>query len=733
MNALTKRELHARVEAHRKAVRRNPRDASAHALLGLSLLRIEERESGTAALQRALELNPKLPGIHEVLADALLDLRKFADAEKYYRKALLSQDTAGVHRGLAECLSRLERADEAEPYALRALELAPDNITCMLSYAGVLHAQKRNIEAREVLLNVRDRAPTAPAERFDLGRLLFHIGEHQSALDVLNELLITEPNDVLALQYVALCQKKLEQRDDAIKSLQEALVLAPGNSLLLLELANELRDAGRIEEAEKTAHELLEHDPKNQEALNFLVHLYFSRGRFEEAVAAARHLLAVAPCAAHNSIVLFILSHWTEDPELLTREHFAFGERWEQPLISLRQPHTNTPDPNKVLHVGIVSGDLHHHAVASFLTPALEGLKSIPELKIYIYYNKKTWDGVTRRIHALVSSWRDIAGVPDEEVEQFIREDEIDILIDLSGHSALNRLALFARKPAPVQATWIGYAGTTGLQAMDYILCDQFLVPGTRYHDQFSEKIVKLPIGTPFISNPQAPPIAPLPALKNGYITFGSFHRLSKLNEKVIQQWALLLHAIPTSRMFLGGIEPGGDDILAGWFANAGIPRDRLDFRPRCGMHAYLSLHAEVDIALCPFPYTGGTTVGHALWMGVPTLTTIGPTNPSHAAASFMTHLGLNTFITESPETYVKLAVFLSENLPALATLRATMRERFTKSALGYPHIMAASLALALRRMWQRWCRGEAPEHMEVALRDLIAAESTDPQATQSA
>lgn len=719
MNELTSADIQAKIDVHRKAVKKSPRDANAHALLGLALLRKLEREAGVSSLKRALELNPKIRGVQAVLAGALFELRRYREAAEYYRIALRFQEAADLHQRLAECLTRLSRAVEAEKSALRALELAPDDIPCRLTYSAVLHGQHRQEEARAVLRELDQQRELSLDERFDLGRLQFHTGDHAAALGQMQRVMAERGEDAEGLLYLARCHRELKQRTQALEVLQRAAQCAPDHCDVLSEMCIELLAADRADEAIAAALRVLQLDPKNEAAHRFLLPTYFSLGRFDDALAMARQLLEHYPSAENNSMLLFILSHVTEDPDLLTREHFAFGERWEQPLVALRKPYTNQPDPDRVLRVGIVSADLHQHAVARFIMPALEALRHSTQVHVYVYYNNTVDDNLTKRIRASVRHWRNIQALSDSEADASIREDEIDILIDLSGHSARNRLELFARKPAPLQASWIGYAGTTGVRAIDYILCDRFMVPGQRYDAQFSEKILKLPIGAPFLPEDNAPEINALPALTNGYITFGSFHRVSKLNAKVIAQWSSLLHAIPNARMVMAGLEPGGDATVTKWFAEAGIARERLDLRQRCGMQAYLNMHHDVDIALCPFPYTGGTTVGHALWMGVPTLTTVGATNPSHAAATFMGHLGLDTFITDSPETYVRLGVFLSENIDAVASLRATMRERYLNSPIGYPGVVAAALELAFRRMWQRWCAGEAAQAMEVTLRDL--------------
>jgi predicted O-linked N-acetylglucosamine transferase (SPINDLY family) len=348
-------------------------------------------------------------------------------------------------------------------------------------------------------------------------------------------------------------------------------------------------------------------------------------------------------------------------------------------------------------------------------------LKLSDQLELHVYFNNPEEDGVTRQMRAHVPRWNPVADLDDDALEQKIRADGIDILIDLNGHTARNRLTLFARKPAPVQASWIGYAGTTGLAAVDYYLSDQFHLPEGRYDDQFTEQIVRLPLASPFLAEPNAPPVNPLPALTNGYLTFGSFHRVSKVSWNVIALWAKLLHAVPGSKMLLGGLYSGNADTLVDWFEQEGIARDRLLLRDRTSVHGFLAQHHEVDVCLSPFPYSGSTTICHALWMGVPTLATIGPTNPSHAAVLYLAHLGLSSFLADDEETFVKLGQFLAQNLDTLATLRATMRERFTNSVVGYPGVAAASIEHALRLMWQRWCDGLPPAPLRVRLSDLSA------------
>lgn len=708
------------LDQHRQAVRRNPRDANAHALLGLALLRAGQHEEGVSSVQRALELNPKIRGLHAVLAAALAALGRDEEAVLAYGTALRFGDQEhDLHQGLSDCLLRLGRASEAEKAARRAVELAPDNVACLLSLGGALYSLKQADEALPLFERVLQLEPARLSARHDLGVMLAYLGRHEEAIECFQAVLAVEPAHANALLQLGRSYRSQKRYDDAVGTFTRLHELAPDRVDVLVELGNALRLKGDMSAGVALLQRALELAPEDIDLMYNLLGACFNMGDWELAMQLGRRIMEVNPSAPANSVMLFVLSHCCMDADELTREHFAFGERWETPLRALRRPHDNDRDPQRRLRIGMVSGDLYHHALTNFVGPVFDALKDSPGVALYAYYNNVIEDSMTEQLRGYTTGWRMIAGLDDDVVENMIREDGIDILIDLSGHSALNRLSLFARKPAPVQATWAGYAGTTGLEAMDYILYDQFMVPEGRYESQFTEHIVRLPLGAPFLSATNAPPVSSLPALRNGYITFGSFHRTNKLNREVIAQWSKLLHAVPTAKMLLGGRVSGQDDVVLDWFADNGIDRERLVLRERTHIYGYLEQHQEVDVCLAPFPYSGSTTIGHALWMGVPTLATIGPTNPSQAVVPLMAHLGLADFIADSETAYVALGVFLSQNFDALAAMRASMRKRFAESMLGYPGITAAALEHAWRLMWQRWCAGEAAAPLRVRLSDL--------------
>jgi len=479
-----------------------------------------------------------------------------------------------------------------------------------------------------------------------------------------------------------------DRSTDALDAMKKAAVLSPNDAEAHSNLGVTLNDLGRLSEAEVSYRRAIQINPNH-------------------------------PWMHSN--LLFNLSHnTTVDAETLFSEHRQFSKQFETHFLASYPQFAQSRDPDRPLQIGFVSGDFCNHAVANFIEPVLAHLSGYPQLSLHAYSNHGIEDAVTQRIRAHFAYWHPISSLSDAALAKKIRADGIDILIDLSGHSSKNRLLTFAQKPAPVQASWIGYPGTTGLRAMDYYLADRFFLPPGQFDNQFTEKIVHLPAGAPFLPSEHAPPVNILPALSNGYVTFGSFNRISKLSRSVIALWSQLLRALPDSRMLLGGMpEDGQYDTLIEWFAQDGITRERLNFHARSGMDTYLTLHQQVDICLDTFPYNGGTTTLHALWMGVPTLTLAGSTVAGRPGAAILGHAGLEAFIAHDVADFVQKGLSWAGDLAALADIRAGLRERFSKSAMGQPDVVAAGVERALRIMWQRWCADLPAESFEVSLQDI--------------
>ena len=712
------------IARHRLAIKARPRDARSHALLGLDLLRARRLDEGVAAVRRALALDAKLVALHGVLAPALHDLGQRHEAIECYRRAIrLQGDDADFHMGLADVLRHDGQHDAAIASATRAAALAPHKVAVQLGLAAALHAGERYPEAASAFRQVLALAPDHIDARMDLGRTLMRLDKHADAAACFEDVLQRQPDQMDAYITLGTCLRELGRKNDAVELYGRGLARQADHTTLLAELGILHQQLGQMETARGLLERCIALAPPDPNVVRALGLCQFELGDWAGARKNWQRGMELAPTPTAHSALLFLLSHSVSDPVALTEAHLEFGARWETPLIGARMPHPNLRDPQRPLRIGFVSPDLHSHAVAQFISPVFALLKDSALLAPYVYYNNSIDDDTTRLLRDFVPNWRAIDELDDEAAERLIRADGIDILIDLAGHSALNRLPLFARKPAPVQASWIGYAGTTGLQAMDYYLADQFYLPEGHYDAQFSEKIVRMPLIAPFLPHAASPPVSPLPALSNGHITFGSFHRANKVSQEVVALWSKLLRAVPDSKMLIGGVYNNNEAAMLGWFEQQGIARERLILRERTTMAKYLAQHADVDICFSPFPYTGATTVCHALWMGVPTLTTIGPTNPSHAALAYLAHLGLSSFLADDDATFVNLGVFLSQNLPTLAAMRAGMRERFTSSVVGYPGVVAAGLELALRKMWVQWCEGKPPEAIRVHLAELTGGQ----------
>jgi predicted O-linked N-acetylglucosamine transferase (SPINDLY family) len=517
-------------------------------------------------------------------------------------------------------------------------------------------------------------------------------------------------------------QEELGQLDAAAASYRRALKIRPDYGEVHSNLGNSLRSLGQLDGALASYRRSLEINPDYADAHNNLGNALQDLGQLDDAVSSYRRAIELKPDfdVAHTSL-LFCLSHEEAmGAQALFAEHCRFGEQFEAPLRASWPQHRNVRDPGRCLRIGFVSGDLRDHPVAYFLEPVLAHLARHPALELHAYYNHAREGGVTQRLRSYMKHWHSIAGMSDVAVAQKIGDDGIDILIDMSGHTGENRLLCFARKPAPIQASWMGYPGTTGLRAMDYYLADRYFLPPGAFDSQFTEKLVHLPASAPFLPDESAPPVNALPALSKGYVTFGSFNRLTKLRPSVIALWSRLLRALPDARMVLGGMpREGSYDALIEWFAREGIVRERLSFYSRCPMPAYLALHHQVDMCLDTFPYTGGTTTNHALWMGVPTLTLAGHTPPGRQGAAMLGHVGLEAFVAEDAEDFQAKGLLSAGDFAALAALRAGLRERCERSPIRHPEVIAAGVASALRTMWQRWCAGLPAETFEVSTQSL--------------
>ncbi len=521
-----------------------------------------------------------------------------------------------------------------------------------------------------------------------------------------------DPNDAVAWCHLGIALARAGRQADGEACLRHALSLRPDDAGLLNNLGTMLTLRQATDEAAECYLKSLALRPRHADTCRNYASLLFSQGRIDDAVAHYRQALTLSPNhPITHSDMLFALSRSADiDASSLYAEHRNYAAHHEIPLHSYRHKHELPDDPTRVIRIGFVSGDFRNHSVAYFFEPILRLLAQDPRFYLVAYSNSRIADAVTTRMKREFSVWRPTTDIGDNEMAELIHRDGIDILVDLSGHTAGNRLPVFARKPAPLQASWLGYPGTTGLDAMDYYICDRRMLPSGLLDSQFSESIVRLAWGVPFQWPEDTPPTIPLPALDCGHVCFGSFNNPDKLNAKTLGAWADLLHAIPGSRLMICGVESGSLlATLAEACSREGIPPGRTVFRERTPFAEYLRLHHEVDLCLDAFPYNGGTTTLHALRMGVPTLTITGNTMPARIGTGLLESVGLGEFVSTDCRQFVERGVEWAGRLPELAEIRRTLPQRLAESGIGRPELVAACMVNAFVTMWWRWCSGQRP------------------------
>lgn len=620
------------------------------------------------------------------------------------------------------------------PYAGKAWQLLGMTRFARGDLAGALDDLRRAVDLERGDHSIWD----------NLGIVLQKSGDHASARDAFRSALALAPAVAGIWSNAAGNELDAGNHAQAQRLARHALALAPGLAAGWLQLGNALARQQDSADAEAALREALRIQPHYPEALLSLSALLTAQHRLHEARAVAEAALRInagfAPAhvnlgSIHDrlgdprtardhyrrareldptnlaswSSELYCLSHDASlTPHQVFLAHKAFGEQAEAHGGAHMAPHANDRNPERRLRVGVLSGDFRDHPVARFLEPVWRELDSA-QVQLIAYDTCPAADATAQRLRTLTAAWTDVSTLSDAALAARIRADAIDILIDHSGHTAGNRLGVFARKPAPVQAMWVGYPGTSGLRTMDYRLVDEVLAPPRRLDHLFTERLAYLPSMLVFGKPELLPDLAPAPLARNGYITFGSFNRINKVGAEVVALWAEILQRIPDSRLLIGAVtDTTVEDALRARFATAGVAAGRIAFLPRLGMTDYLAAHERIDLLLDAFPWASATTAQFGLWMGVPTLTLAGASLVARLGAASMAAVGLDRFVAESAAHYVEIASRTAAQPGELQRIRASIRSRLEQDRHRVPARVARILERRLRQMWQRWC-GDLP------------------------
>ena len=587
---------------------------------------------------------------------------------------------ARYHNSLGVALYDLGRIDEAEASYRRALTLSPDHVETLVNLANALKEQGRLDEAVACL---------------------------ERALEL-------RPDYALAHNNLANVKKDRGAYEAAIEGYRQALALAPDYVEARHNLSVALLAQGRLDEAEASCRKALALRPDYAEAHSNLGNVLAAQGRSDDAIAAIRRALEIKPdhAKAHSNL-LFNMNY---APQFADKEILGESRRWNNIHAVSRsrdkQAFANVRDPARPLRIGYVSRDFRAHSVAYFIEALLAG-HDPAEVETLCYADVPWPDDTTRRLQKLPGKWRDINGMDDEQVADRVRSDAIDILVDLAGHTRNNRLLMFARKPAPIQVTYIGYCNTTGLEAIDYRLTDALADPvGAEAFN--SEELVRLPRCFLCYTPPtEAPVVGSLPARQAGRITFGSFNNLPKVTPEVIALWSEILVAIPSARLVLKArslSDRKTREHYAQMFAQNGVAHTQIGFIGAIPSSLeHMALYGKIDIGLDPFPYNGATTTCEAMWMGVPVIALAGRAHAGRVGVSLLSACGLGELIAETPREYVDTALRLASERDRLSTLRLELRSRMATSPLCDQAGLARAVEHAYRTMWRRWCESVEP------------------------
>jgi predicted O-linked N-acetylglucosamine transferase (SPINDLY family) len=658
---------------YREVLVTEPDQPDALHLLGVLLSKLGRHEEAVARAQRAVLVRPDVPEYFNGLGNVLLHAGRVDEAIEAFRSATkLRPHYADAYSSLGNALQLRGLIDEALTVHARAAELAPNTVAIQNNHGVALR-----------------RA----------GRLEESAAAFRRAIEI-------DPNSAEAYNNLGAVLRNLNQLEAAIAAYDEALRLRPDLPETWTNWGNVQKDAGHLDEAIAGHARAVQLRPHHAEAYSNLAVALTSAGRLDDAIAAFRQAVDLKPNAAdlHSNLVYTLHFHPDYDSPRLLAEHRAWAERFADPLTAAAPPHHNDRSPNRRLRVGYVSPDFRLHPVGRFLLPLLAHLDRA-QLEVFCYSDVRKPDALTEQLRSHADHWRSTVGLSDEQLAAQIRADRIDVLVDLTMHMADNRMLVFARKSAPVQITWLAYTGTTGLAAMDCRLSDPHLDPpgGDSF---YTERTIRLPqCFWCYEPHETAPEVNALPAVTNGFVTFGCFNNFCKVAEPALRLWAELLRGLPHSRLLLHSLEGEHREKVRTLFTSAGVSADRLEFVGFQPMDAFFRLHDRIDVALDPFPYGGGTTTCDALWMGVPVVTLAGRTAVGRAGVSLLSNVGLPHLIARTPEEYIAVVHGLTSDLPRLAELRSTLRGRVAASPLMDAGRFAADMLVAYQLAWRECAR----------------------------
>ncbi|CAN5505963.1 tetratricopeptide repeat protein [soil metagenome] len=624
------------------------------------------------------------------------------DAALCYRKCLMSSPGyPDAHYNFANLHRRLGQWPEAIQHYQDCLRGQPKHTGAQFNL-GLAYAAINELNlAGDCFRKVIGLEPGYADAHNRLGDVLLRTGHAEAGVDAFKRYIELKPGDHRGLNNLALGLANLGRPDEAIPLLQQSLSIKPDYAEAHNTLGLAYDQCGKKDEAAACYREAVRLKPDFADAWSNLGTNLTEAGQTDEAIVSLKKSLEVRPNASpiHSNLLLTLNYTSSLKPDQVSEEHRHWAARFVPGEVRHCPPRDK--DPERKLNIGYVSADFRGHTVAGFIELLLKN-HDRKHFTVTAYANQPRFDDVSERMKKAADRFHPIIGLSDTAAFEQIRHDEIDILIDLSGHTAGNRLELFGRKPASLQMTLFGYPNTSGLRAMDYRITDEISDPPGQTEHLYTEKLLRIEALAWAYNPPEnAPAVTPLPALKNKSLTFGCLNNPAKISDVCLETWAKLLAAIPDARLvLLAGQSAHGAQRLQKRFTEAGVGHERLELVFRLPPGEYFEAHQLIDMMLDPFPYNGGVTTCDALWMGVPVLTVAGDSYVSRQGASILTHVGVSEFVADSPAKLIELAHMWAENKEWLADIRTGLRSQVAKSPVGDAKQYIWGLESGYRRAW---------------------------------
>jgi protein O-GlcNAc transferase len=662
-------KLQDAISAYQRAIELDPNNAEAQINLGAALVATKQFEPAVAALRLGLAARPELAQAHLILSQALRQLKRFDEAIAAAEK--LPPHSAAALNTMGLALLGKGRTDLAAEHFRRAAAIEPASFESQTNLAlacKIVGRFEESVSAYQAAIKLR---PGVAAIYNDLGEVFRMMDRPAEAEVAWKKALAIDPKLAEAYSNVGVAASTRGEFDRGIECYRRALECRENYAEAWLNLGNSYKDTGRINRAIGCFDRAIALEPEN---------------------------------SAFDGLRLFALHYHPDwDAAALLRAHREWNQRHAAPLAGTIKPHRNSRSIDRRIRVGYISPDFREHVVGFSILPLLVH-HNRAQFEIFCYSNVLTPDAITAAIRRQADHWSNITGIGDSLVAEEIRADEIDILVDLSVHSDLNRLLVFAQQPAPIQVSYLGYCSTTGMDAMDYRLSDLYIDPPDRDVSGYSEQTIRLG-GTYWCyqQHDVVPEVGPLPAIDAGSITFGCLNHFAKISLAAQEIWARLLQAVPTARLLVHVSEGECREEFQRRFEQFGISRTRLELVPRQSWTEYISNYNRIDIALDPFPYGGGITTLDGMYMGVPVISLRGRTAVGRGGCSILSHTGLSELIAQTPEQYVQIATDLAADFPRLQKIRAGLRDRMRQSPLMDAPRYARDIEAAFKEMWQQW------------------------------